>query len=75
MCFCINLEKMHHITKEDFKTTNSYSVDQNVHQSLNVAAIKYFNNVCRYYMKKVFEYAFQGRTSARNNYARLKVPF
>ena len=26
-------------------------------------------------MKKVFEYALQGRINSRNNYARLKVPF
>ena len=73
--FCLKLDKMHHISEEDFKTINWLLVDQRVQQSLNVTVFKYVNNACPYYMKEVFEYASQGRISSRNNYARLKVPF
>ena len=73
--FCLKLDKMHHISEEDFKTINWLPVDQRVQQSLNVTVFKYVNNACPYYMKEVFEYASQGRISSRNNYARLKVPF
>ena len=43
-------------------------------QSLNVAAFKYVNNVCPYYVKEVFDYALQSRITS-TNYARLKIPF
>ena len=44
--FCLNLDKMHHISKEDFKTINSVPVDQRVQQSLNVTGFKYLNHAC-----------------------------
>ena len=65
--FCLKLDKMHHISEEDFKTINWLPVDQRVQQSLNVTVFKYVNNACPYYMKEVFEYASQGRISSRNN--------
>ena len=73
--FSLKLDKMHHISEEDFKTINWLPVDQRVQQSLNVTVFKYVNKACPYYMKEVFEYASQGRISSRNNYAKLKVPF
>ena len=75
ICFCLKLDKIHHISEKDFKTINWLPVNQRVQQSLNVTVFKYVNKVCPYYMKKVFEYASQGRISSRNNYAKLKVPF
>ena len=71
--FCLNLDKMH-ISEEDFKTINWLPVDQRVQQSLNVTVFKYVSQACPYYMK-VFENASHGRTSSRNNYAKLKVHF
>ena len=73
--FCLKLDKMHHISEEDFKTINWLPVDQRVQQSLNVTVFKYVNKACPYYMKEVFEYALQGTISSRNNYTKLKVPF
>ena len=73
--FCLKLDKIHHISEEDFKTIDWLSVVQRVRQSLNVIVFKYVNNACPYYMKEVFEYTSKGRISSRNNYARLKVPF
>ena len=73
--FCLKLDKMRHISEEDYKTINLPSVDQRVQQSLNVTVFKYVNNACPYYMKEVFEYASQGRISSRSNYVSLEVPF
>ena len=39
--FCLKLDKMHHISEEDFKTINWLPVDQRVQQSLNVTVFKY----------------------------------
>ena len=73
--FCLKLDKMHHISEEDFKTINWLPVDQRVQQLLNVTVFKYVSKACPYYMKDVFEYDSQRRISSRNNYAKLKVPF
>ena len=47
--FCPKLDKMHHISEEDFKTINWRPVDQRVQQSLNVTVFKYINKTCPYY--------------------------
>ena len=44
--FCLKLDKMRHISEEDFKTINWLPIDQIVQQSLNVTVFKYVNNVC-----------------------------
>ena len=75
ICFCLKLDKMYHISEEEFKTINWLPVDQRVQQSLNVTVFKYVSKACPYFMKEVFEYASQERISSRNNYAKLKVPF
>ena len=59
--FCLILDKMHHISEEDFKTINWLPVDQRLQQSLNVTVFKSANKACPYYMKEVFEYASQGK--------------
>ena len=63
----LKLDIMHHISEEDFKTTNWLPVDQRVKQSLNVTVFKYVNNACPYYTKEVFEYTSQRGISSRNN--------
>ena len=63
--FCLKLDKMHHISEEDFKTINWLPVDQRVQESLNITVFNYVNKACSYYMKEVFE----------SNYIKLKVPF
>ena len=73
--FCLELDKMHHISEEDFKTIIWLPVDKRAQQSLNVTVFKYVNKACPYYMKEVFDYASQGRISSRNNYTKLKIPF
>ena len=74
--FCLKLDKMHHISEEDFKTINWLPVDQRVSTAkLKCRSFKYVNKAWPYYVKEYFEYASQGRISSRNNYAKLKVPF
>ena len=43
--FCLKLDKMHHISEEDFKTINWLPVDQRVQQRLNVTVFKYVNKM------------------------------
>ena len=73
--FFVKLDKIHHVSEEDFKTVNWLSVDQRVKQNLNITVFKYVNNTSSYQMKEIFGYASQGRINSRNNYTRIKVPF
>ena len=61
ICFCLKIDKMHHISQKDFKTINWLPVDQRLQQSLNVTVFKSANKAGPYYMKEVFEYASQGK--------------
>ena len=51
------LDKMHHISEEDYKTINWLPVDQRVQKSLNVTVFKYINNAspcnAMHHMKEV----------------------
>ena len=44
--FYLKLDKMYHISEEDFKTINWLPMDQRVQQSLNVTFLKYVNKAC-----------------------------
>ena len=54
ICFCLKLDKMHHISEEDFIAINWLPVDQRVHQSLNVTVFKHVKNACSYHLKEIF---------------------
>ena len=49
ICFCLKLQKMHHISKGDFKTINWFPVDQHaaekffIYWSLSLEQIAKFN--------------------------------
>ena len=43
---CLKLDKMYHISEENFKTINWLPLDQRVQQSLNVTVVKYVNKAC-----------------------------
>ena len=64
---------MHHISEEYLKAIIWLPVDQRLQHSFNVLVFKYVSNVCPHYMKKVPEYASQGRISSKNICDRLKV--
>ena len=51
--------------------SNRLSLDERLHQSLNVTVFKYVNNVCPYYLREIFEPAMQGGRISRSNYSRL----
>ena len=73
--FCLRLDKIHHISEEDFRLINWLPTSKRVDQCINIITFKFVNNTCHYYLKESFEFAPHCRIDARNKFAKLKIPF
>ena len=73
--FCLKLDKMHHISEEDFRLINWLPTSKRVDQCINTITFKFVNNTCPYYLKEIFEFAPHCRIDTRNKFAKLKIPF
>ena len=66
---------MHHMSEEDFRCINWVPTSKRVDQCIDTITFKFFSNICRYYLKKCFEFAPHQRIETRNKFAKLKIPF
>ena len=73
--FCLRLEKMHHISEEDFRLINWLPTSKRVDQCINTITFKFVNKTCYYYLKEIFEFAPHYRIDTRNKFAELKIHF
>ena len=73
--FCPSLDKMHHISKEDFRLINWLPTSKRANQCINNITFKFVNNICPYYLKEIFEFTPHCRIDTRNKFAKLKIPF
>ena len=73
--FCLRLDKMPHISEEDFRLMNWLPTSKRVDQCINAITFKFVSNTCPYYLKEIFEFAPHCRTDTRNKFAKLKTPF
>ena len=73
--FCLRLDKMHHISDEDFRLINWLPTSKRVDQCINTVTFKFVNNTCLYYLKEIFEFTPHCRTDTINKFAKLKIPF
>ena len=73
--FCLTLDKMHHISGENFRSTNLLPNSKRVDQCLNTITLKLFDNTCPYYLKEIFEFALLCRIDTRNKFANFKTLF
>ena len=71
----LRLDKMHHISEEDFRLINWLPTSKRVDQCINTITFKFVNNTCPYYLKEMFEFAPHCRIDTRNKFAKLKIPF
>ena len=51
--FCLRLDKMHHISEEDFRLINWLPTSKRVDQYINTITFKFVNNTCPYYLKEI----------------------
>ena len=73
--FCLRLDKMQHISDEDFRLINWLPTSKRVDQFINTITFKFVNDTCPYYLKEIFEFAPHCRIDTRNKFAKLKIPF
>ena len=73
--YCLQLDKMTHISKKEFETLNWLPVKDRFSQSINSIAFKYFTKQCPSYVTEVFELAYSNNLRTRNSYLKLICPF
>ena len=71
MCFCLQLDKMSHISQKEFETINWLPIKERYNQCVNSIAFKHFDNQCPHYLNEVFKKAPQCSSSLRNSYQKL----
>ena len=67
ICFCLNLDKMHYLSEEEFKLINWSPTSKRVDQCINTTTCNFVSNTCLYYMSKIFEFALHCRIGTRQN--------
>ena len=73
--YCLQLDKMTHISKNEFETLNWLPVKDRFNQSINSIVFKYFTKQCPSYLNEVFELASPNNLRTRNRYLKLICPF
>ena len=71
--FCLRLDKMHHISEEEFKLINWLLTTKRVNKCINTITFKFLNNTCPYYLKEILKYAQHCRIDRRNKFEKLKI--
>ena len=71
----IRLDKMHHISEENFRSINWLSTSKRVNECINTVTFKFVKNTCPCYLKETFEFGPHCRIDAINKHEKLKVPF
>ena len=73
--YCLQLDKMTHISKNEFETLNWLPVKDRFNQSINSIVFKYFTKQYPSYLNEVFELACPNNLRKRNSYLKLICPF
>ena len=71
----LQLDKMTHISKNEFEPLNWLPVKDRFNQSINSIVFKYFTKQCPSYLNEVFELACSNNLRTRNSYLKLIFPF
>ena len=69
--YCLLLDKMTHISKNEFETLNWLPVKDRFNQSINSIVFKYFTKQCPSCLNDVFELACPNNLRTRNSYLKL----
>ena len=75
VCFYLKLDKIHHMSEEEFRLITWLPTSKRVHQCINTITYNFVNKTCPYYLNEIFEFAPHCRIDTRNNFPKLKNPF
>ena len=73
--YCLQLDKMTHISKNEFETLNWLPIKDRFNEFINSIVFKYFTKQCPSYLNEVFELACPNSLRTRNSYLKLICPF
>ena len=73
--YCLQLDKMTHISKNEFETLNLLPAKDRFNQSINLTVGKYFTKQCPSYLNEIFELTCPYNLRTRNSYLKLIFPF
>ena len=65
--FCLQLDKMSHISQKEFEANNWLPFKERYSQCVNSIVFKYFDNQCPHYLNQVFMKASESSSSLRNS--------
>ena len=68
MRFCSKLDKLKHISYEDFERLNWLPVTYRFKQCVNTIIFKYFNKQCPNYLNEVFVVAVENNFQLRDSF-------
>ena len=75
MRFCLQLDKLKHISHEEFECLNWLPVTYRFKQCVNTIVFKYFNEQCPNYLNEVFDVTVENNFQLRGSFRKLKCPF
>ena len=75
MRFCLRLDKLKHISHEEFERLNWLPVTCKFKQCVISIVFKYINRQCPNYLNEVFDVATESNFQLRNSFQKLKCPF
>ena len=75
MRFCLQLDKLKHISHEEFERLNWLPVTYRSKQCVNAIVFKYFNERSPNYLNEVLDVAIENNFQLRGSFQKLKRPF
>ena len=73
--FCLHLDKIAHISQNEFKKLNWLPISDRIKQCALSPTSKFVNDTGSSYLKEVFQRAAESNRTLRNDYCKLKHPF
>ena len=73
--FCLQLNKMTHISHKEFETLNWLPVSERFNRCINLIVFKNVNDQCPNFLKEVFQTAPKNNIQIRGSFPKLKCPF
>ena len=73
--FCLNLDKMAHISQNVFEKLNWLPTSDRINQCILSTTFKFFNDIGPNYLNEAFQWAAESNRTLRNDCRKLKHPF
>ena len=73
--FCLNLDKIAHISQNEFEKLNWLPISNRINQCILSTTVKFVNDIGLNYLNEVFQWAAESNRTLRNDYLKLKHPF